>query len=45
MMDAWNAIIKKKQKNISSELLESFGQQITETEEIFQDDTYSAPVN
>jgi len=37
--------IKKKQKNISSELLESFAQQITETEDIFQDDTHCAPVN
>ncbi len=37
--------IKKKQKNISSELLESFAQQITETEDIFQDDTHSAPIN
>ena len=30
--------IKKKQKNISSELLESFAQQITEREDIFGDD-------
>ena len=37
--------IKKKQKNISSELLESFGEQITETEDIFRNDTRSVPVN
>lgn len=37
--------IKKKQKNISSELLESFGQQITETEDISQNDTHGVPVN
>ncbi len=37
--------IKKKQKNISSELLESFGQQITGTKDIFQDDTHCAPVD
>lgn len=37
--------IKKKQKNISSELLESFREQITETEDIFQDDTHCAPVD
>lgn len=37
--------IKKKQKNISSELLESFAQQITETEDIFQDDKHCAPIN
>ncbi len=32
--------IKKKQKNISSELLGSFGQQLTEKEDIFQDDMH-----
>ncbi len=37
--------IRKKQKNISSELLESFGQQITETEDISRNDTSSVPVN
>ncbi len=37
--------IKKKQKNISSELLESFAQQITETEDISRNDTLSVPVN
>ncbi len=37
--------IKKKQKNISSELLESFGQQITETEDISQDDTHCASID
>ena len=37
--------IKKKQKNISSELLESFAQQITETEDISWNDTRCAPVN
>ena len=35
--------IKKKQKNISSELLESFAQQITETEDISRNDTPSIP--
>lgn len=37
--------IKKKQKNISSELLESFGRQLTEREDINWADTHSAPVN
>lgn len=37
--------IKKKQKNISSELLESFGQQLTEREDIIMNDTHCAPVN
>lgn len=37
--------IKKKQKNISSELLESFGQQITETEDISRNDTLNVPAN
>ena len=37
--------IKKKQKNISSELLESFAQQITETEDISRTDTPSVPVS
>lgn len=37
--------IKKKQKNISSELLESFTQQITETEDISRNDTPSIPFN
>ena len=37
--------IKKKQKNISSELLESFAQQITETEDISRNDTPSIPFN
>lgn len=37
--------IKKKQKNISSELLESFAQQITETEDISWNDTHCAPAN
>lgn len=37
--------IKKKQKNISSELLESFRQQITETEDISRNDTLNVPVN
>lgn len=37
--------IKKKQKNISSELLESFGQQITETEDISRNDTINVPAN
>ncbi len=32
--------IKKKQKNISSELLESFGQRITETEDILGNDAH-----
>ena len=32
--------IKKKQKNISSELLESFGRQLTEREDIFQNDMH-----
>ncbi len=36
--------IKKKQKNISSELLESFGQQLTEREDINWNDTHCAPV-
>lgn len=36
--------IKKKQKNISSELLESFGQQLTEMEDINWTGTHSAPV-
>lgn len=34
--------IKKKQKNISSELLESFTRQITEREDTFQEDTHCA---
>lgn len=37
--------IKKKQKNISSELLESFDQQITETEDISQNDMHGIPIN
>lgn len=37
--------IKKKQKNISFELLESFGQQLTEREDINWNDTHRAPVN
>ena len=37
--------IKKKQKNISSELLESFGRQLTEREDINWNDTHCAPVN
>lgn len=37
--------IKKKQKNISSELLESFGRQLTEREDIIWNDTHCAPVN
>lgn len=37
--------IKKKQKNISSELLESFGRQLTDGEDIFRNDTHSAPTN
>lgn len=37
--------IKKKQKNISSELLKSFTQQLTEGEDIFRNDTHCAPVN
>lgn len=37
--------IKKKQKNISSELLESFGRQPAEKEDIIWNDTHSAPVN
>ena len=37
--------IKKKQKNISSELLASFGRQLTEQEDINWKDTHSAPVN
>lgn len=37
--------IKKKQKNISSELLASFGRQLTEQEDISRNDTHSAPVN
>ncbi len=37
--------IKKKQKNISSELLESFRQQITEAEDIPRTGTQSAPAN
>ena len=36
---------RQKQKNISSELLKSFGQQITETEDISRNDTHSAPAN
>ena len=36
--------IKKKQKNISSDLLESFGQQITK-EDIFPVDEYTQPYN
>ncbi len=35
--------IKKKQKNISSELLESFSRKITETEDIYRNDTHSEP--
>ena len=37
--------IKKKQKNISSELLASFARQLTEPEDIFRNDTHSAPVD
>ena len=37
--------IKKKQKNISSELLESFGRQLTEREDINWNDTHCAPVS
>ena len=37
--------IKKKQKKISSELLESFGQPITETEDISRNDTLNEPFN
>ena len=37
--------IKKKQKNISSELLESFGRQLAEREDISRNDTHSAPAN
>lgn len=37
--------IKKKQKNISSELLASFGRQLTEQEDIKQNDAHSTPVN
>ena len=37
--------IKKKQKNISSELLASFGRQLTEGEDINWNDTHSAPIN
>ena len=37
--------IKNKQKNISSELLESFAQQITGTEDISRNDTLGVPVN
>ena len=37
--------IKKKQKNISSELLESFAWQITEREDINWNDTHCAPVS
>ncbi|RRK32044.1 transposase [Schaedlerella arabinosiphila] len=37
--------IKKKQKNISSELLASFGRQLTEPEDIPRTDTHSVPVN
>lgn len=35
--------IEKRQKNISSELLESFGQQITEGEDIFRNDMHCIP--
>ena len=34
----------KKEKNISSELLESFGQQLTDREDINGSDTHCAPV-
>lgn len=37
--------IKKKQKNISSELLASFGRQLTEREDIIWSDAHSAPDN
>ena len=37
--------IKKKQKNISSELLASFGRQLTGREDINWNDTHSAPIN
>lgn len=37
--------IKKRQKNISSELLESFGRQLTDREDIIRNDTPCAPVN
>ena len=37
--------IKKKQKNISSELLASFGRQLTDSEDINWNDTHSVPVN
>ena len=36
---------KKEAKNISSELLESFGQQLTEREDINLNATHCAPVN
>lgn len=37
--------IRKKQKNISSELLASFGRQLTGQEDISRNDTHCAPVN
>lgn len=37
--------IKKRQKNISSELLGSFARQLTEREDISKNDTHSVPVN
>lgn len=37
--------IKKRQKNISSELLGSFARQLTEREDISRNDTHSIPVN
>ena len=37
--------IKKKQKNISSELFDSFREQITGTEDIFQADMHGIPSN
>lgn len=37
--------IKKRQKNISSELLGSFARQLTEREDISRNDTHSVPVN
>lgn len=37
--------IKKSHKKISSELLASFGRQLTEPEDIIRNDTHSAPVN
>ena len=36
---------KKEAKNISSEPSESFEQQLTEREDLFRNDTHSAPVN